>query len=100
MLPTHAPARQQAHDLVDRLTPLQVSALIHLFEPLAREEAALFRAPFCDELPIDTEESKAIGMPQSVPGTLNMRAVSEVFPEDSDFWPAPGRLRHARFSAA
>lgn len=93
MLPTHAPARQQAHDLVDRLTPLQISALIDLFEPLAREEAALSRAPFCDELPIDIEDSMADRKPpQSASG--QRRSVSDVFPEDSDFWPAPGRLRH------
>jgi hypothetical protein len=59
MQSTFAPARQQAHDLVDRLTLVQVSALISLFEPLAREAATLSRAPFCDELPIDAEEMTA-----------------------------------------
>ena len=56
---TFAPVRQQAHDLVDRLTLVQVSALVSLFEPLAREDSRLSRAPFCDELPIDAEEMTA-----------------------------------------
>jgi hypothetical protein len=56
MLSPSVPAKQQAHDLVDRMTPLQTSALIDLFEPLARPKAQLSRAPFCDELPIDAEE--------------------------------------------
>jgi len=59
MQSTFAPVRQQAHDLVDRLTLVQVSALISLFEPLAREDSRLSRAPFCDELPIDAEEMTA-----------------------------------------
>lgn len=56
---TYAPVRQQAHDLVERLTIVQVTALIKLFEPLAREEARIYRAPFCDELPLDAEETAA-----------------------------------------
>lgn len=59
MLYTLPPARQQAHDLVDRLSPLQISALIDLFQPLARVEAQLSWAPFCDELPIDSDEAGA-----------------------------------------
>ncbi len=59
MQSTFAPIRQQAHDLVDRLTLVQVSALINLFEPLACEDARISRAPFCDELPIDAEEMAA-----------------------------------------
>lgn len=102
MLPTHAPARQQAHDLVDRLTPLQISALIDLFEPLARDEATLSRAPFCDELPVDGDDAKTARKPvQSLPAAAR-RMVSDVFPEDSDFWPAPGLHRQTgtRISAA
>jgi len=60
MPPTFAPPRQQAHDLVDRLSPVQISALIDLFEPLAEAEAAAQpRRPFCDELPIDIDYAPA-----------------------------------------
>jgi hypothetical protein len=59
MQSTFAPIRQQAHDLVDRLSLVQVSALVNLFEPLAREDAKLSRAPFCDELPLDAAETIA-----------------------------------------
>ena len=56
MLPLSVPARQQAHDLVDRLTPVQLSALIDLFEPLTRTEPfTRTRTPFFDELPVDTD---------------------------------------------
>jgi hypothetical protein len=59
MLSTFVPARQQAHDLIDRLTPAQVSAFIALFETAARGDALLVHAPFCDELPIDSGEAGA-----------------------------------------
>lgn len=60
------PARQQAHDLVERLTLVQVAALINLFEPLARAETPLFRAPFCDELPVDADEAAGRRKPSGV----------------------------------
>src|SRR4051794_38918612 len=57
MLTSPAPARQHAHALVDRMSPLQMSAFIDLFEPMIATEAArLSRAPFCDELPSDADD--------------------------------------------
>jgi len=53
MYSTLAPARQRAHDLVDRLAPVQLSSFLNLFEPLSREQAQLFRAPICNQLPAD-----------------------------------------------
>jgi len=56
MPPTLSPPRQQAHELVDRLSPLQISALIDLFEPLAQaESASQLRGPLFGELPIDID---------------------------------------------
>jgi hypothetical protein len=91
-----APAKQQAHALVDRMTPLQISALIDLFESLTQNVSpVLSRAPFCDELPIDTDDANCFralsGLRQSEqPPRI---AAASAYPTDLDLWPAAGRSR-------
>jgi hypothetical protein len=52
--------KQQAHDLIERLAPNQISALVHLLEvmtdPVAR---SLANAPLDDE-PVSEEEAREI----------------------------------------
>ena len=52
--------KQQAHDLIERLAPSQISAVVHLLEvmtdPLAR---SLANAPIDDE-PVSDEEAREI----------------------------------------
>jgi hypothetical protein len=52
--------KQQAHDLIERLAPSQISAVVHLLEvmtdPVAR---SLARAPVDDE-PVTEEEAREI----------------------------------------
>lgn len=52
--------KQQAHDLIERLAPGQISAVVHLLEvmvdPVAR---AIAKAPFDDE-PVTAEEEKSL----------------------------------------
>ncbi len=92
MLETTAPVKQQAHDLIENMTPPQVSALIELMKPLAGSpKPVLHRAPFCDELPTDSAEVRgnrtlAVKRPGEMPQKL---AGPDLFPQDSDFWPAP-----------
>ena len=58
MAPTNE--KQQAHDLIERLAPTQISAVVHLLEvmidPVAR---SLANAPVDDE-PISEEEMRAV----------------------------------------
>lgn len=97
MLSSSAPARQQAHALVDRMTPLQISALINLFEPLTQAaRATISRAPFCDELPIDADDASSIrALPPIRPGEQPLwHTPADTYPNDSDTWPAAGRSRN------
>lgn len=53
------PDRQQAHRLMDSMTPRQVSAVVMMLEAmLDPEEVALARIPYEDE-PISEEEERA-----------------------------------------
>jgi hypothetical protein len=56
----YANTRKQAHDLIDRMAPSQVSALVGVMEvmldPFAR---ALANAPYDDE-PVSDEDARAI----------------------------------------
>lgn len=76
MLETSSPVRQRAHDLVERLTPLQLCALVDLLGIIATgaKSSNLIAAPFCDE---------PLGDPEQDGGLRTL---------DSDFWPAKGRL--------
>jgi hypothetical protein len=69
------PVRQQAHDLVERLSPMQLSALIDLLSMVAAAatSSSLIAAPFSDE-PFDGPEQR----------DRSLRSL------DSDFWPATG----------
>jgi hypothetical protein len=73
MLETASPVRQRAHDLVERLTPVQLSALVDLLGIIAAgaKSTHLIAAPFSDEPPGDPEQHD---------GGLRLL--------DSDFWPA------------
>jgi hypothetical protein len=75
MLETSPPVRQRAHDLVERLTPMQLCALVDLLGIIAAgaRSANLITAPFCDE---------PLGDPEQDGGLRTL---------DSDFWPATGR---------
>jgi hypothetical protein len=74
MLETHPPVRQRAHDLVERLSPVQLSALVDLLGIIAAggKSSHLITAPFSDEPLGDPEHD----------GGLRLL--------DSDFWPAAG----------
>ena len=57
-----APAneKQQAHDLIERLAPSQISAVVHLLEVMTDPVAhSLANAPIDDE-PISEEEMRAV----------------------------------------
>ncbi|HEY4765565.1 MAG TPA: hypothetical protein VIH75_17970 [Candidatus Sulfotelmatobacter sp.] len=52
--------KQQAHDLIERLAPGQISAVVHLLEVMADPVArAIAKAPFDDE-PVTAEEEKSL----------------------------------------
>ena len=52
--------KQQAHDLIERLAPGQISAVVHLLEVMADPVArAIANAPFDDE-PVTAEEEKSL----------------------------------------
>ncbi|HLI03641.1 MAG TPA: hypothetical protein VKU93_05150 [Terracidiphilus sp.] len=76
MLETSPPVRQRAHDLVERLTPVQLSALVDLLGIVAAgaRNPNLIAAPFSDEPLGDLEQHDG-----------GFRLL------DSDFWPAAGR---------
>lgn len=76
MLETSSPVRQRAHDLVERLTPLQLCALVDLLGIIAAgaRTSTLMTSPFCDEPLGDLEQQD-----------VSLRSL------DSDFWPASGR---------
>jgi hypothetical protein len=69
------PVRQQAHDLVERLSPMQLSALIDLLGVVAAvaTRPSQYVAPFSDE-PLDGPEQR----------DRSLRSL------DSDFWPVAG----------
>jgi hypothetical protein len=60
MAHTSTDTKQHAHELIDRMAPSQVSAVVGLLEimldPVAR---SLFNAPYDDE-PISEEENRAV----------------------------------------
>jgi hypothetical protein len=60
MAMAHANEKQQAHELIERLAPSQISALVHLLEvmtdPMARSLAS---APIDDE-PVTQQEAREI----------------------------------------
>ena len=92
-----APPRQQAHALVDRMTPLQISAFIDLFDSSELFEKSPLRfAPFCDELPIDADDaSTARGLTRTRQGEPPPRyAPSNAYPSDSDTRIAAQRNRN------
>ena len=96
MLPSSAPTRQQAHALVDRMTPHQLSALIDLFEPLTlNSKSSLRHSPFCDELPIDADDASTVrALPPLRQGEQPPRhAPVNAYPSDSDTRLAAGRNR-------
>ena len=72
-----SPVRQQAHDLVERLSPMQLAALIDLLGVVAAVATSsnLHAAPFSDE-PFDGRDQR----------DRSLRSL------DSDFWPATGHL--------
>jgi hypothetical protein len=76
MLETSSPVRQRAHDLVERLTPLQLCALVDLLGIIASgaKSSNLIAAPFCDEPASDLDQQDG-----------SLRSL------DSDFWPAARR---------
>jgi hypothetical protein len=87
MLPSSAPARQQAHALVDRMTPLQISAFLELFESSqANVKPPLRHAPFCDELPVDADDASTVrALPPIRQGELPpRRSPANAYPSDSD----------------
>jgi len=99
MLTSPALARQHAHALVERMTPLQMSAFIDLFEPMIAAEAArLSRAPFCDELPSDADDTTSSRVqPRLRQGEQPPRFdPSSVYPDQSETWDAAGRSRLGR----
>lgn len=52
--------KQQAHDLIERLAPSQVSAIVHLLQVMSDPVAhSLANAPVEDE-PISEEETRAV----------------------------------------
>lgn len=76
MLETSSPpVRQRAHDLVERLSPVQLSALVDLLGIIAAgaRSSTLITSPFSDEPLGDSEQHD---------GTLRLL--------DSDFWPVAG----------
>ena len=96
MQTSSAPARLQAHALVDRMTPLQISAFIDLFDSSELlEKPALRFAPFCDELPIDAEDaSTARGLSRLRQGErLPRYAPSNAYPSEPDTRNAAQRNR-------
>lgn len=96
MLTSPAPTRQHAHALVERMTPLQMSAFIDLFEPMVAVEAPrLSRAPFCDELPSDAEDAtSALTKPALRQGEQPPRfGPAGVHSDASELWNAAGRYR-------
>ncbi|HEV2732107.1 MAG TPA: hypothetical protein VGV15_18920 [Terriglobales bacterium] len=53
-------AKQQAHELIERLAPSQISAVVHLLEVMTDPVAhSLASAPFDDE-PVTEEEAREI----------------------------------------
>ncbi len=96
MLTSPAPARQHAHALVDRMTPVQMSAFIHLFEAvMAADAARLSRAPFCDELPSDADDTPVVRTkPASRQSEQPPRyGPAGAHPSQSETWNAAGRYR-------
>src|ERR1700722_10203599 len=52
--------KQQAHDLIERLAPSQISAVVHLLEAMIDQRArSLANAPVDDE-PVTEEEARQI----------------------------------------
>ena len=96
MLPPPTPARQQAHDLVERMTPVQLSAFIDLFEPMAASASnATSHSPFCDELPIDAEDASSLRALPPISHSHQPPRIPPVsaHPSDLDTWPASIRSR-------
>ena len=98
MLTSTAPARQHAHALVERMTPLQMSAFIDLFEPMIAAEAArLSRAPFCDELPSDADDPVPILARSALrQGGQPPRIGPASAPNQMETWNADKRFRFGR----
>lgn len=89
-------SKQQAHDLIEQLTPAQLSVVLALMENIIDpQNLSLHRAPFSDELLEETPPSRTPGRPPSSTRifTSDERTLAEfgLIADDSDFWPPAGQ---------
>lgn len=93
MLQSSFPQRQQAHALIDRLTPEHLAVAICLLQTMADVEQAAPRfAAFCDDAFPDRE--RVASASEKLP-PLAAQGVTELGlkMDDTDFWPLERRPR-------